>query len=406
MGILNKLFKKNINMEENTFDTLYPSKSSKKIYERNSKMLEKTLEKAKQFGGDPFLEYRGKGILPEKFYYGMNCFLDRIAEESGERFVQKVYEELKNTPNSYTMNKEVSTYDVAGIPTLFGLKASICISIHNNAITRIKDEMSLLAIKLSTEKPYFLQKLENETESEHTWRLAVIDMGLALRIIKLDKLGKYFENEQLKVYLKVIEDLVCSIKSMNKELSDEEFYRLQVTATAVENIIPDEEADVFFFLSQLSIHFWNTLLESAFYNKGSFWTRRTKSELAADEITDKIINSTVVAFEGYQYEALKVISVSDEAVLDQWWSIIKSGLISIGEDERTRGTHFRGFALANMVAAFLFVCGYKGTLREMLQLAERHLLRFLFNRVADELGNEKKVKWYLNKTDTYPINGK
>jgi ankyrin repeat protein len=60
-----------------------------------SEALRRTLKKAEKYGGDPFYEYRKKKILPEKFEYGMNCFLDRIFEISGEEVAQKTYEELK-----------------------------------------------------------------------------------------------------------------------------------------------------------------------------------------------------------------------------------------------------------------------------------------------------------------------
>lgn len=97
-------------------------------------MYKRTLEKAKKCGGDPWYEYRKRGILPEKFDYGMNCLLDRWAEHYGEEVVQKVYDELKKDPKSYELDVvphhgcgDVTGYDGKMIPVLFGV---ICMGIE------------------------------------------------------------------------------------------------------------------------------------------------------------------------------------------------------------------------------------------------------------------------------------
>lgn len=58
--------------------------------------------------------------LPDKFEYGMNRFLDRIAELYGENAAQKTYEELKKKKKC-TIEKDTSVKDVAGIPVLFSV---------------------------------------------------------------------------------------------------------------------------------------------------------------------------------------------------------------------------------------------------------------------------------------------
>lgn len=85
------------NSKRNNIMTLQKRVSdARQRYERNiSEMLKRTRGKARAYGGDPFYEYREKKLLPERFEYGMDCFFDRIAEDHGEEFVQKVYKEFR-----------------------------------------------------------------------------------------------------------------------------------------------------------------------------------------------------------------------------------------------------------------------------------------------------------------------
>jgi len=100
-------------------------------------MLERTLEKGKKYEGDPFYEHRMKGILPQTFEYGMNCFLDRIAEQNGEEVAQKVYEELKGIRGGCTITTS-ALEDIAGIPVLFGVRsASVALEAYNKVAANL-----------------------------------------------------------------------------------------------------------------------------------------------------------------------------------------------------------------------------------------------------------------------------
>ncbi|MCK4307734.1 hypothetical protein KAW50_05865 [candidate division WOR-3 bacterium] len=106
-----------------------------------SEVLRRTLKKAKKYEGDPFYEYRKKKIPPEQFEYGMNCFLNRIFEMSGEEVAQKTYEELKNEPGTCKILESTSETDLLGIPVLFGAGSlQTVINAQNRAVERIKIE--------------------------------------------------------------------------------------------------------------------------------------------------------------------------------------------------------------------------------------------------------------------------
>jgi len=71
--------------------------TERKISDNLSSINEELAElrlRTKNYNGDPFYEYRKKKILPAKFEYGMNCFLDRLLETEGKVVAQKTYEEI------------------------------------------------------------------------------------------------------------------------------------------------------------------------------------------------------------------------------------------------------------------------------------------------------------------------
>lgn len=116
---------------------LIPGEKSDRARQEIHASLEVTSQRAQKFGGDPFHDYRGLKTLPEKFEYGMNCFLDRIAEERGQEVLQKVYEELRAAPDNYTIDESPGGCALVGIPVLFGIRSlSIALVVYNKAITQ------------------------------------------------------------------------------------------------------------------------------------------------------------------------------------------------------------------------------------------------------------------------------
>lgn len=65
----------------------------------------KATVKTKKMVDDPFYEYRRNNILPERYEYGMNCFVDTIYEQEGKQFAQLFYEEIKNN-QYYNINRD------------------------------------------------------------------------------------------------------------------------------------------------------------------------------------------------------------------------------------------------------------------------------------------------------------
>lgn len=117
-------------------------KITETIQRNISGMLTRTKEKAKVYEGDPFREYRKGVILPEKFEYGMNCFLDRIAEIDGEKLAQKVYEEIRSDPRTYAIREDTSVVDVHEIPVLFGITSTaVAMDAHTKAVGKRRIEI-------------------------------------------------------------------------------------------------------------------------------------------------------------------------------------------------------------------------------------------------------------------------
>jgi hypothetical protein len=239
------------------FDSLQKPKSKGSIVTKEkglSRALTATLEKAKAQGGDPFSEYRRKRVLPEKFEYGMNCFLDRIFESQGEEVAQKTYEELKKM-GGCTLEEGTSSVDVAGIPVLFGVRnLAIGIDAQNRAIERMRREKQLTKPRVDksaveTQVSKYLQRLERETDYEYTFRLSAIGGGLNMTSLifleqglKFLEQGKYTEYTEsinmephaslLKPYAEAIEQMVSSIHC-HEILDDKETEKLLLAAGAI-----------------------------------------------------------------------------------------------------------------------------------------------------------------------------
>jgi len=152
----------------------YIERSTKTIY-----------EKTRQHGGDPFVEYRTKGDLPEAFEFGMNCLMDHFARVSGEVITQRAYEIIKNR-GGYTIIPTRDVFDLPGIPVLFSINdIDIGIEAQNQAIEdvtkQIEDDRAHKKLTLEenlTEQPIFIQGNEGEEKPDRARRLAVISMGL------------------------------------------------------------------------------------------------------------------------------------------------------------------------------------------------------------------------------------
>ncbi len=87
----------------------------------SSEMFDLLQEKIKKNGADPFKEYRNAKTLPETFIYGMNCYVDRLAESEGDLFAQMAYEEIKKDPGNYVIDKSARGEDIKDTPVLFGV---------------------------------------------------------------------------------------------------------------------------------------------------------------------------------------------------------------------------------------------------------------------------------------------
>lgn len=177
-------------------------------------LREKISKKAKKYGGDPFCEYRIRGVLPEKFEYGMNCLLDRITEEHGEEFAQSVYLELRKDPNACTIDKTTSGEDLPEIPVLFGVGLdSITSAMNTLGENQNKPEMAAYSvgretlIRLLLENPdggfTILVSSATTQESKKTWHAARPNVVLASealfkKAIVFHQQGKY--NEAIEYY--------------------------------------------------------------------------------------------------------------------------------------------------------------------------------------------------------------
>jgi len=221
MGLLERLGirKSSVNNEKGgkTFSTQDEEYSSFPKNSKVSAMLEKTKEKARKYGGDPFYEYRKKGILPDKFEYGMNCFLDRIAEEHSEEVAQKTYEELKKIPGGCKIIWSAGE-DIPGIPILLSVRGiAPALKAYNAAAEKLgidkktvysleKESLIRMILEGSNLTVYLFKKTAPKTVHAVLARLSDIFLDsepLFAKAVDFHKSGKY--KEALDFYNKAIE---------------------------------------------------------------------------------------------------------------------------------------------------------------------------------------------------------
>ncbi len=184
----------------------------KRTRENISGLFKKTVEKARKYGGDPFRGYREKRFLPEKFEYGMNCLLDRMAEMEGEGVVQKLYEEIRKDPNAYTIREDTNSVDVGGIPILFSLNAKGVVDAQDRALERIG-------------KPQHDDKLRHE----YAIRTLLRRMELYVQAQKLYKHMHPLEADEIVLIIQVLDEELLRVaqdmvvKAEHKE-DEEEMY--------------------------------------------------------------------------------------------------------------------------------------------------------------------------------------
>ncbi|MFZ3060012.1 MAG: hypothetical protein WA102_09785 [Candidatus Methanoperedens sp.] len=353
-----------------------------------SEALRKTVEKAKNHGGDPFYEYRKKNILPEEFEYGMNCFLDRIFELEGKEVAQKTYEELKMMGGS-TLKEVASGGDVAGLPILLSVKnVKIGLEAHNKAVSILKKEFRE---KLLTDNPIFLARLEDETENEFVQRLITISLGFKDKIIYLNKnkQGKLFKSKKLSLYSElIISEILPQYNYV--ETNPKELETWLATGAFFGKIIPNESIELDKFLLLIGSDFWHT-----------FWAGIFEYFCDAKPYAKPYIN--LIAHKNGYMEDMEEKWIKDLRNLGDWnivWERIKNREAeecSKIHEEMMRGEN-RGEGyyldtglptdvfLFTLVAKFLTVFGgYRGeNFSKLIADADRGMLKFLCNKLVAE----------------------
>ncbi len=82
----------------------------------------------------------------------MNCYFDRIAEEYGDEYVQRVYEEIRRDPQAYRIKEDTSGVDLVGIPILFTVMLKSALNAENKVRERMRAETLLpLLIQIEPE---------------------------------------------------------------------------------------------------------------------------------------------------------------------------------------------------------------------------------------------------------------
>jgi len=337
--------------------------------------------KAEQCAGDPFADARAKGALPEKFEYGMNCFVDRIFEESGAEVAQQTYEEIKKA-GCYEIRDPNRSFDLGGIPVLFGVSPTGGISAHNRAINVIRKRRKMLPDdvvrnEILADKSIFLQKLKEETELDYACRLGMLSTGFQGKSIKLSRKGRSPLADKLGLYSKIIQELT---PAKTRPISDVETYALLLGGGVVEKITPDEEKEFYEFLLRIGPDFWPMMWDGFLKHFQDSFSTVTGPEVMRGiaHLTDEFEKAAGVppVPEAKRRDPYFIGSEECSGIWKEIWG-------KVSEKGKARGLPKDALLIVSFTI-FLKAFGCQGPIEDIAKTAEWPSLKFLFYKLVEE----------------------
>jgi hypothetical protein len=338
---------------------------------------------------DPFSEYRQGNYLPEKFVYGMNCFFDRVYEEQGAIVAQKAYEELRKNPSSYTVNKGTSTYDIPGIPVLFGLKFGQAMFVVNKAVASLKTGVE------------FSRRIKNETKEEYEERLFVMCHSLETAVTKLEEQGK---SEEIRKLLPYFNGGIQELISLGKEeISTNE--RMIYASHALNNVIFKHDrwkeygTGIDGFLSQHNSKFWNIVVGGLMSTEPFFLF------FAENMVKDEVYRERFPQVEDWKREVRKLKhsnNVSGAKRYEELWNEMRQKIIKNKMDFKEKfPKESSEIAMKlipeELVLSFLRLFDDKEGLRESIWTADWTVIKFVFDMLVEDFEETSKLGWLRSK---------
>lgn len=258
------------------------------------------------------------------------------------------------------------------------------------------------AYKLLTEKPKFLQRLEDETEHEYSWRLAVISVGLTDKSRELDKQDRLLEGSKLRLYSEVIGKIISSTISSEKELSDEETDKLMLAGDLIVlemKLHEYKETEIEDFLSLQGSLFWNMLLLSMLFPQIYSWeTARAVANSFVKERAERFEKENREEIEEWKKQIRNLNTFEEYAIkmFNTIWEEIKGEMVEQLEKEfpEEKGLCTLRLLLPRVLVTIFFKVmgyeeevrkrGYEGNLRQMLLIADKSMAKFLFSKLAEK----------------------
>ena len=162
----------------------------------------------RKMSDDPFYEYRRDMFLPEKYQFGMNCFMDTIDDKV---IRDRLYQDIRNNPDGYTISPLNEEPDLeTGIPRLFSVKGDFVLgkleAVSKGRKALYKLDKQTIA-KLMSAKPNLEVSFFTETGGEATHAVKTdlkhFDFDKA---IKIESCAVVFGDRSLSKVLHEIEE--------------------------------------------------------------------------------------------------------------------------------------------------------------------------------------------------------
>ena len=195
----------------------------------------------RKMGRDPFYEYRRDRMLPGKYQFGMNCFMDTIDDKV---IRDRLYHEMRNNPDGYTISPLNEAPDLGtGMPRLFSVKTNFVLR-KLKAVSEGKKNVYKLneedIVKLMSARPNFevsfLTKTGEMTGHAIKTKLKHFDFD---RAVKIDSCAVIWSDKSLMDALHDIEE-----KEILDEFGDIQIVCDQNLISALSKLTGKSEAQI------------------------------------------------------------------------------------------------------------------------------------------------------------------
>lgn len=321
---------------------------------------------------------------------------------------QATYEEIRRNPKLYCIQDRPSSYNLPGIPILFGISgAGTAIDAHNRAVKRLNKqepppEYDMLARELRS-----TVQQNSKSENETFWILGVLSMGTTTLSAFGPKSMKPTEKKKLASYGSAIQKLALSMKSSNLTVGENETDEMLLAADpGITRLLASRSQDVLLedALSLICRYFWCLIVGSLVFEFPTELKPVNDKQFPWNKVETLMDSYNVSKHQVLEWQMTLSNSSMDARSLSVVWNDISHHIrreheileASAADHTKARAdlVQMRGsFVPRFLVCLFLKTLGHDGPMIQSLHYLDAFTAENLFHLFAADSINNRN--WYL-----------